>query len=187
MKYIITLLIIIILFISCRSSGKFIKIPKLEDVTISDCELDSYWSQKFLKYESHNYQKYNSRIDVLSTQELNYFSEFVVHTSKIKFEDEILNIQFSDLKHKDIFTQGILYPNIINHRDKKDVSVEELTCLSKSYKVKRFKLWISYPKMANLELFVFELTNNLVTKKSNWNDFIKNAKLTFIISNGFQI
>lgn len=56
----------------------------------------------------------------------------------------------------------------------------ELAFLSQDEKVKRFKIVCKDPKFPNLMIYYFELTDKNATKATTIQDFIKNAKLTYI-------
>jgi hypothetical protein len=59
-------------------------------------------------------------------------------------------------------------------------SASELSFLSSDEKVKRFKVVCKDPKFPNLMVYYFELTDKNATKGTSIQDFIKNAKLTYI-------
>ncbi|GAA4166584.1 hypothetical protein GCM10022217_40600 [Chryseobacterium ginsenosidimutans] len=59
-------------------------------------------------------------------------------------------------------------------------NASELTFLSSDEKVKRFKIVCKDPKFPNLMIYYFELTDKNATKGTSVQDFIKNAKLTYI-------
>jgi len=59
-------------------------------------------------------------------------------------------------------------------------NASELLFLSSDEKVKRFKILCKDPKFPNLMVYYFELTDKNATKDTAVQDFIKNAKLTYI-------
>jgi hypothetical protein len=187
-KFIIIFSVVLSLY-NCKSLEKddlFFSKPILK----SECELDNYWSSRFLNYEKQNYKLFEGEITVSYVEDYTFKEDSIVsfYTSKINFEDDFLNIQSKNLKYNLVFTKGLIFPDIITKRnDKNIISINELICLSKSYKVKRFSLMVSYINFANPELYVFELVNNNATISSTWIDFIENAKLTYLKSCGLQI
>ncbi|MFC3157834.1 hypothetical protein SAMN05443633_104182 [Chryseobacterium arachidis] len=59
-------------------------------------------------------------------------------------------------------------------------NASELVFLSSDEKVKRIKIVCKDPKFPNLMMYYFEFTNKNATKDTPIQDFIKNAKLTYI-------
>ena len=187
-------IILLTFSIGCKSQSKpekvkNEKITELKPPFNNQGEQEDFWAQEFFKnqYEKQNHDKFSEKISVIVDKEIldgngNHF----YFDNKIQFGNRILNIQLSDLKYQSIFTSGILYPEVISSDDIRIGALEELTFLSNSNKIKRFRMWISYPKRANPEVYLFELINDKASEKTKWNDFIENAELTFI-KNGWII
>ncbi|WP_375238529.1 hypothetical protein [Aurantibacter sp.] len=185
----IVILSIFLSFFNCNSV-KNDDLVFSKPILKSECELDNYWSSRFSNYEKQNYELFKGEITISNVEDYTFKEDSIVsfYTSKINFEDDFLNIQSQNLKYNLVFTKGLIFPDIITKRnDKNIISISELSCLSKSYKVKRFSLMVSYINFANPELYVFELVNNSATVSSTWIDFVENAKLTYLQSCGFQI
>ncbi|RZK54777.1 MAG: hypothetical protein EOO91_15310 [Pedobacter sp.] len=57
---------------------------------------------------------------------------------------------------------------------------EELYYLEDSFNKKRFTFWLSRKRIMNPTVYYFELTNDIATKETSIEDFIKGAKLTVL-------
>jgi len=119
---------------------------------------------------------------------------------KAKSNKVILNnsqiIKFGNLDFKglSIVENGLLNPKEIDGNNKISICcIEELVLLNPNVKTRRFRVWVfpyeekmlytleneSYRNKKPIEYY-FELQNENYTKNMTWNDFILNAKLTFI-------
>lgn len=131
------------------------------------------------------------------------YSKFTESQIKIEANKVILNntktIEFTeklDYKYKLIIQNGLLDPYEINKSSYlKLASFDELILLNPNSQTKRFKFWI-FPTKTNSNLtdfekllssrvnpdeYYFELTNENANENTNYEDFIKGAKLTFLI------
>jgi hypothetical protein len=160
-------------------------------------EQENYWAEILFEkeYKKQEYSKFNGKIEIISDD-------------KIKFENKNL-IVYCPKEYLSIFTTGIFYPQLIlgntennkvfsneeqeklsseerfkynlSRNDSFSVSAfEELTFLSKSPKIKRFRFWNSRPGFANPQVYFIELTNEKATEKTLLQEFIQEAELTFI-------
>ena len=140
-------------------------------------EQEDYWAKQLFEKE---YKKY----------EYSKFSEEIkTNNSEIQF-GKIQCIKYSDYsdseynKYKLIFEKGLLYPDILGVDTLDICCLKELTFLSNSPKIKRFRflLWetIGDTIIMNPNVYLFELTNEKANIATGWEIFIENAKLTFI-------
>ena len=169
MKYLIFLVPIIL--VSCKLTNTTQKIPEPEPKPHfrNQGEQEDYWAkQVFAKeYTKSEYPKFVGEIKIVSD-------------SKIQFNE----IQYAELwnskpEYKLIFENGLLYPEILGFDNLQIRSLEELTFLSNSPTVKRFR-FLLFSLAMNPDVYLFELTNETANKNTNWESFIENAKLTFI-------
>lgn len=181
--------------ITCQSQNSTKK-KELKPPFNNQGEQENYWAQELFKkeYKKTTYEVYTNDIKKVGTTDFVYnnmtFHIYGVHKTL-----------------ESIFTKGILYPQLINgyelapKKSAKELdslskaqrylyemyrgdnlivtNLEELKFLSNSPKVKRFRFWLNRPKMANSQVYLFELTNEKATKKTTFEEFLKNAKLTF--------
>ncbi len=133
----------------------------------SQGEQEDYWAWKlFLKeYKFSSYSRYSGKI----TEEDNtiYFA-----SSTIQCDCGV------DLKP--VFTEGILYPEILGMERFKINNLEELHFLNTSSKIKRFRFWLWNNQLINPQVYFFELQNNDATEFTPIEVFLKGAKLTFL-------
>ena len=59
-------------------------------------------------------------------------------------------------------------------------AIEELGFLTKSHKIKRFKMWVNRNRIINLVVYFIELTNDKVTMDTDLGTFISGSSLTFV-------
>lgn len=153
--------------------------------------------------ENINSGKYHPAKEVFESKyQKEEYSKFATTKIEIKNNKVILDklkfIEFdekSDTKTKLILTNGFLDPYIINGSINLKISkIDELSLLNPNPQTKRFKFWI-FPiqnqnsselekKLANRvnpSEYYFELQNNYANENTSFEDFIKNAKLTFLI------
>ena len=130
------------------------------------------FEKKYTKYEyskfSEEIKRNNSEIQFGKTQCIKYSD----------YSDSEFN------KYKLIFEKGLLYPEIMGTDTMNICCIKELTFLSNSPKIKRFRflLWekIGNTYIVNPVVYLFELTNEKANIATSWENFIENAKLTFI-------
>jgi len=173
MKYLI-LIMILISFVSCKSLTNT-KVVKSETAPSfrNQGEQENYLAKQFFEnqYQKSEYSRYGGDVKTIN--------------SDIQF-GETQCVIYSDSKpeYKLIFEKGLLYPEILKRDTMKICCLEELTFLSDNPKMKRFRFWMSEKigntYLANPSVYLFELTNEKANKKTNWEIFIENAKLTFI-------
>jgi hypothetical protein len=148
-------------------------------------------------YKKKNYKKFGGKMTVNDKQ--------ILFDNKIIFYDKADKITESMLKEGLIYPQLLTDYQIDkfenedsdrtqkrfariqkNWKDAFEVNniklsnASELIFLSSDVKVKRFKIVCKDPKFPNLMIYYFELTNKNATKETSVQDFIKNAKLTYI-------
>jgi len=173
MKYLI-LILILALSIGCASKSNTVEVITQQTSEINppfnnQGEQEDYWAQELFKkeYQKQTHKKYTGKIEMLND-------------NKFQFENIVLEIYNYDLKNQSIFINGLFYPELISNSDFSISDLEELKFLSKSPKVKRYRMWVYFPEMANPQVYFFELSNDKATDKTNLTDFIKKSKLTFI-------
>ena len=194
-----TILILIIIFLSAKAQGNQIldtySQKKPEKNFETQGEQEDYQAKKFFakEYKKQDFKRYCGQITV-------------INESTIKYNEEVLFIWDTKKELIRIFKQGIFYSelitgpvktgesrkkeleNMVLRNDSLKISnLEELKFLSNSPKVKRFRFWLYINGMMNPTVYFFELTNNVATKKTNIETFIKNSKLTFFKSTGWII
>ena len=193
MKLFIAILLLTFSF-GCKSQSKPEKTQtekptELKPPFSNQGEQEDYWTQEFFKdeYEKQIHSKFTDKIEILKEKELlDGHGKFMEFVNEIQFGNRTVNIHLPDLKYQPIFKTGILYPELISESNF-DIGVfEELNFLSHPVNVKRFRMWIFHKKRSNPEVYLFELTNDKATEKTNLTDFIENAELTFI-KNGWII
>jgi hypothetical protein len=159
-------------------------------------EQEKYWATEFFK---KNYQKTSFKAYTKNIEKKDSIT-FV-------YGDQTLKVFLVDQTLESLFSKGIFYPQLINgfelppkktatelaklsenervfyeafRGDLLSISnIKELPNASDSTKVKRFQCWVSRPKMANPQVYLFELTNEKATQKTTLKMFIENATLTF--------
>ena len=196
------LLLLLTFSIGCKSQSDCDKVKTEKNTELkppfkNQGEKENYWTQELFKkeYKKLSYEQYSNEIKE------NDGTEFV-------YDNKSFNIYGVNETLKPIFREGILYPQLIsgfttekrksekeldslsvseryfyelNRGDNLTISnLEELNFLSTTSKVKRFRFWLSRPKSANPQVYVFELTNEMADKNTELKEFIKNSKLTFL-------
>jgi len=174
MKNICLILIFIISF-SCISQTK---IPETKTEQKSELkppfsnqgEQEDYWTQELFKneYKAKTFSKYIGEIKVDENNRIQF--------GKV----QSIEISGTDSKYLAILTNGLFYPDLLNSISLQISDLEELEFLSDSPKVKRFRFWLFLPYIQNPQVYVFELRNEKANEKTKWENWIKNAKLTFL-------
>ena len=119
------------------------------------------------KYTKQNFEKFNGKINILED-------------NSIQFDEKKLILENINDEYKTIFTNGILYPNIITeNNESRIIYFNELKGLNPNPKIKRFVFWLHRIGIANPTECYFELENDQATDKTTLIDFIQNSKLTF--------
>ncbi|QIG88652.1 hypothetical protein G6R40_02760 [Chryseobacterium sp. POL2] len=137
------------------------------------------------KYKKKDYLKFTELQVKIETNKV-----ILNNTKTIEFAEKL------DYKYKLILQNGFLDPYEINKSSYlKIASFDELSLLNPNPQTKRFKFWI-FPTKANSnqtdfekllssrinpDEYYLELTNENANENTSYEDFIKNAKLTFLI------
>ena len=158
-------------------------------------EQENYWAENFFKkeYKEEHHIKFTGQI-------------VVQNSSSILFDNKTLQIWGTNRELFKIFENGIFYPQLLIGYEpaKKEIipenvatnnllnnllqpsdtlkvsSFEELKFLESSPKVKRFRCWVYWPGSANPQVYLLELKNDKADDKTNFDFFIKEARLTFL-------
>ncbi|MEO8517481.1 MAG: hypothetical protein ABI426_12075 [Flavobacterium sp.] len=168
-------------------------------------EQENYWPQQFFKknYSLQKYEKFKGEISV-------------VNQTTVTFDNKTLEIWNIKPELLQIFNEGLFYPQIlIGYEENNPVKTkEEVDCfsdeerfrynysrndslrisnfkeapfLSNSSKTKRFTFWYYRKGSMNPQVYYIELINEEATKKTDLEDFIKGAELTFVNAGGIII
>jgi hypothetical protein len=189
--------LVIILFLTFAILCQSQESTELKPPFKNQGEQEDYWAQELFKkeYKKTTYKVYTEKIERIDI-------------SKFTYDNKSFNVSVANKAIELIFTKGVLYPQLISgyttepRKSDKELDslsnteryfyelkrgdnltitdLEELTFLSGSPKVKRFRFWLSGPKSANPQVYLFELTNEKATEKTTLKKFIKNSKLTFL-------
>ncbi|NLR95060.1 hypothetical protein, partial [Flammeovirga agarivorans] len=189
MRLLITLILILI-------GIKAFSQEELKPTFKNQGEQEKYWAQEFFKY--------NYRDSIFSTYkgEVRKISNY-----EYRFNNKSFFIESTSDSFQPLFSQGILYPQLIigYHLEPKKSTeelellspfdryiytlkrgdsltvfkLEEIKFLSKSAKVKRFWFWLFDKDIPNPTVYLFELTNTKANNRTSMEDFILNSKLTF--------
>jgi len=155
-----------------------------------------------LKYNPENNQVENSTLYSDNKKSLKrFYKSIYVPQTHNKFSGKITivnkkeqEIVFLDsLKvtfHKDskdfneIFTSGLITVEMLLISENNSVGInriEELTSILKTKKTQRqFKIEFYLDNWANLHYIFIELTNDNSNRKTDWESFLKDAKVTFV-------
>jgi len=157
----------------------------------------------FGQTENINSGKYHPAKEVFESKyKKKEYSKFATNQIKIENNKVILdNLKFiefdekSDTKTRLILSNGYLDPYKINgSMNLKILKIDELPLLNPNPQTKRFKFWIfpiqnqnsselekKLSNRVNPSEYYFELQNKYADENTSFEDFIKNAKLTFLI------
>lgn len=196
MKIFLTILFLIFAIV-CQSQVSSKKTDELKPPFKNQGEQEKYWAQELFKkeYKKTTYKVYSGKI-------------VKTDTSKFTYDNKFFKVGYANKSLELIFTKGILYPQLISgyttepRKSEKELdslskteryfyemsrgdqlyisNLKELPFLSNSPKVKRFRFWLSRPKSANPQVFLFELTNEKATNDTDLKTFLEHAKLTFL-------
>lgn len=147
------------------------------------------------KYKKKNYKKFEGKI--------------VIKDNQVQFDDKVIFYDKSDKTTALILQQGLIYPQLLTEyqmnkfldettdrtqkrflklqKDPKasfdvnaiNMKVSELNFLNSNEKTKRFELTSKSKVIPSITYFI-ELQNSKATAETNMEDFIKNAKLTYL-------
>ena len=189
-KYLI--IIVLLLLLGCSSQKKYnysVSNNKKKTMIRTQEEQEKLWAQNIFKnnYKKTEYDKFNgvitkkdSLFQFIGIDSLTYFEKYSVfqfgEKQSIVFIDENSDYQL-------IFEKGLLHPAIFGLEKVKVGYIKELCFLSNNPKIKRFSFqeYCQEPYSVHCSrICYFELTNETATKKTNWNSFLENAKLTFL-------
>lgn len=145
-------------------------------------EQEDYWAQELFK-QKYKKQKYSKYKDVIK----------MTGDNQVVFGNEYIEINVPEFKS--IFINGILYPQLIGFGSSLRINyMEEIKFVYHSEKVKRFRFWVFYKSFANPLVYnmnpivyFIELTNKRATNRTNNEDFIKGAELTYLRQGGVII
>ncbi len=196
MKILATILLLT-LAITCQSQSTFNKDAELKPPFKNQAEQENYWAQELFKkeYKKADYKVYTDEIKEIDN-------------TKFVYDNKYFKVHNTNQRLKLIFSKGILYPQLISgftsepRKSKKELdslsnsqrylyemargdnltitSLVELKFLSNSPQVKRFRFWVYRSKSANPHAYLFELTNEKATEKTDLTEFIEHSKLTFL-------
>ena len=135
-------------------------------------EQEDYWAQELFKkeYKKHEYPRFEGSI--------------VTIDNRINFGTEWIEILSQDSDFQKILEQGLLYPSLFRQPELKLGDFEELYFLTNTPTIKRFRFFlyertILDTKLANPQVYLFELENVNIKGNETLAEFIENAKLTF--------
>jgi hypothetical protein len=155
-------------------------------------EQEQYRAQEIFdkQYEIQSYDRYKGEITL-------------INMNTIRYDNNIITARFIHEEYRIIFETGLFYPaifsgykdgrilevqkrpdsayhNLLSRNDSLVVGImEEFKFLNPSYIIKRYKLYLSRPGIANPSMYVFELTNETATETTDLKTFLTEAKLTF--------
>ena len=204
MKYLI-LTVTFIFFVSCKSLTNT-KVVKSEPTPHfqNQGEQEDYWAKRLFeeKYEKLEYSKFNGEIKITDFEIQFGATQCIIYPNP-------------NPEYNLIFEKGLLYPEIVlfgkgnpdikgkryNKENEQLYSdtlkivpqticlkidfLEELTFLSDTPKIKRFRAWIK-EKIGdqylsfNSNVYFFEITNETANEETEWKIFMENAKVTFV-------
>ncbi|AYN02163.1 hypothetical protein [Chryseobacterium sp. 3008163] len=148
------------------------------------------------EYKKKNYKKFEGKITSKDNQVL--------------FDDKVIFFDKSDKLTFSMLQQGLIYPQLLTdyqmqkfldettdktqkrflklQKDPKasfdvnniSVKISELPFLNMNEKVKRFRLITKNRNLPNAIIYFLELTNSKAAKNMNFDEFVKDAKLTYL-------
>lgn len=148
------------------------------------------------EYKKKNYKKFDGKI--------------IAKDNQILFDDKVILFDKSDRSTVAIVKQGLVYPQLLTdyqmqkfldettdktqkrflklQKDPKasfdvnniTVKITEMSFLNLNDKVKRFRLTTKNRNLPNSVVYLIELTNSKAVKNMNFDDFLKDAKLTYL-------
>jgi hypothetical protein len=163
------LFIIIILLKSFASSAQKDTFTVRTNFT-NQGEQEEYWAEKFFyeNYKTEIHQKYKGQIREINKTTLVFDSSVVM----------LLNDRNNLFT---IFKMGLLFPKLFsNTQDTVRIdALEELKNMKIPPTKKRFKLWFYGNGQFNPNVYLFELTNEMVRGNTSLETFLQNATLTY--------
>ena len=135
-------------------------------------EEENYWAVQFFNTEYKN-QTFENLED----------SSIFISEDTIKYGNKILEIKGINPEFKPIFKKQISYLDVIPYPDTISICcVQELNFLDISPKIKRFSCWLFRMGFANPTVYFIELTNDNANDKTDLENFMVGAKITFFKS-----
>jgi len=148
------------------------------------------------EYKKKNYKKFEGKI--------------ITKDNQIIFDDKVTFFEKADKLSVSILQQGLIYPQLLTdyqmqkfldettdktqkrflklQKDPKasfdvnniSVKISELPFLNVNEKVKRFRLTTKNRNLPNPVIYLLELTNSKGNKSMGFDEFVKDAKLTYL-------
>jgi len=149
------------------------------------------------KYEKKHYDRFKGKIDVIDSNNFIFRDKFR-RISNIRIRDDRTGTETKN-ELKKIFTEGILYPEIImgtgNYKDKKTrkkwynaniriLFIEELKKINPDFQTKRFLFWRRVG--GHHQRCYIELYNSYANENTTIEEFINDAILTFYYKAPFK-
>ena len=176
--------------------GYFMKISLLIIVAIL------YPLNFFAQTESLNDEKYKTARIIFENSDSRLIKNINYKISNVKFgknrvilnNTETIKFKGIDFKGLSIIEKGLLNPKVINGESKISICcIEELLLLNPNTTTKRFRIWVfpynerlydtledEFYRTKNPSEYYFELQSEKYTENMTWQEFVKNAKLTFV-------
>ncbi|MBE0663993.1 MAG: hypothetical protein IH597_16170 [Bacteroidales bacterium] len=123
------------------------------------------------KYHEQSYPKYNGKIKIITRENM----------TSIIYDSIAISIGEYNLNYLGLFSSGLITPQMLGCSTSEGlaISITELKYLEKKDK-RRFEFWVGPPNSFVTQSFLIELTNKEKLETDNFNEFIKNAKVTFV-------
>lgn len=180
-------------FIFCLILSAFVLGQKKDDLSAKDKQAVEHFKTE---YKKKNYKKFEGKI--------------VPAGNQILFDDKLILTDKSDKMTTSVLLQALIYPQLLTdyqmqkfldettdrtqkrflklQKDPKAsfdvnnvmIKISELPFLNVNEKVKRFKLTTRNRNLPNSINYFFELTNSKALKNTSFEDFVKDAKLTYL-------
>jgi len=159
----------------------------LQTVLLSLITINLFGQKNELKNDEQSFfdsSNHKSKYKKYDKSEIKKFENYITINDSIKIRFD----KNTDTKYKQIIENGFLSPENSNKvNDSEYCCFQELYSKNQNPKIKRFKFWIYLPRTNNTLInrinpdeYYFELYNENATEKTNFDEFLKNAKLTFI-------
>ena len=143
-------------------------------------EHSAFMSRKVYRKKRHDesYPKYTGKI------ETNEYKDEIT----ISYDSVVIRLGLEDKRYLDIFTTGLMWPQMLGcwSSEGHGILINELYDLQKRHK-RRFEFWVWQPNEMNPQSFLIELTNTGKFKKNNLEEFLKQAKVTYVYKGGIII
>jgi hypothetical protein len=123
------------------------------------------------KYHEQSYPKYAGQIKIITSE----------NTTSIIYDSISISIGEYNKNYLELFSSGLITPQMLGCSTSEGlaISVKELKYLEKKDKL-RFEFWVGPPNSFVTQSFLIELTNKEKLETNNFNEFIKNAQVTFV-------